>query len=174
MGRSTKRVALLVVPGSDLLDIAGPWEVLGHANEVLGRQAYQVELVGPGGRSATTRHGLLVGGVRALPRVAERLPDVAIMAGGSPFAPLPAGESRVVAWLRRHHEQIPMLISICTGAFVLGEAGLLDGRRVTTHWRFLRDLEARFPAATVVDEGIFVREPGLWTSAGITAGIDLS
>jgi transcriptional regulator GlxA family with amidase domain len=65
-------------------------------------------------------------------------------------------------------------ISICTGAFVLGEAGLLQGRRVTTHWRFLDDLRARFPGAHVVDEGIFVRDGRLWTSAGVTLSIDLT
>ena len=66
------------------------------------------------------------------------------------------------------------MVSICTGAFILGEAGLLDGHRATTHWRFLDELRLRFPAATVVDEGIFVHDRGLWTSAGITAGIDLA
>jgi transcriptional regulator GlxA family with amidase domain len=66
------------------------------------------------------------------------------------------------------------LVSICTGAFVLGEAGILDGKRATTHWHFLDELRTRFPAATVVDEGIFVHEGSLWTSAGITAGIDLA
>jgi transcriptional regulator GlxA family with amidase domain len=65
-------------------------------------------------------------------------------------------------------------VSICTGAFVLGAAGVLDGRRATTHWLYLAQLRARFPGAQVVDEGIYVKDGGVWTSAGITAGIDLT
>jgi transcriptional regulator GlxA family with amidase domain len=174
MGQSARRVWFLVVPGSELLDLGGPWEVLGHTNDVLGRAAYALEIVGPTGTEVRTRHGLVVAGVRPLPKAGGRLPDVAIVAGGSPLVPLPAPEARLATWLRRHHRRIPTVVSICTGAFILGEAGVLDGHRATTHWRFLEDLRRRFPAAHVVDQGIFTREGGLWTSAGITAGIDLT
>jgi transcriptional regulator GlxA family with amidase domain len=169
-----KRVWLLVAPGTGVLDIAGPWEVLGHANDVLRRTAYELALFGPRAPAIETQHGLVVGGIRALPRTCRRLPDVAIVAGGSPRAPLPDGETRIVAWLRRHHARIPTVVSICTGAFILGEAGLLDGRRATTHWLYLGDLRSRFPRARAVDQGIFVRDNGVWTSAGLTAGIDLT
>lgn len=171
---SAKRVFFLVPPRPGLLNIGGPWEVLGHANEVLGRTAYQLELVGPRAPVTQTRHGLLVGGIRPLPGPTARPPDVAIVAGGSPQDPMPEGEARLAAWLRRHRSGIPTIVSICTGAFVLGEAGLLDGRRATTHWLHLGDLRSRFPAAQVVDDGIFVRDDGVWTSAGLTAGIDLT
>lgn len=174
MRRRPQRVWFLVAPGTGVLDIAGPWEVLGHAKDVLGRPAYELELVGPRAPSVRTRYGLVVGGVRPLPRAGARLPDIAIVAGGSPRLPLPDGEARLVSWLRRNHPQIPTVISICTGAFMLGEAGLLDGRRATTHWLHLADLRARFPAARVVDEGIFARDGGVWTSGGLTAGIDLT
>ena len=173
LSRATKRVWFLVVPGTGVLDIAGPWEVLGHANDVLGRTAYDLALHGPRAPSAETRHGLVVGGIQPLPRRGERLPDVAIVAG-APVRPMPEVDGRLVPWLRRFHRRIPTLVSICTGAFVLGAAGLLDGRRATTHWMFLDELRARFPAARVVDEGIFVRDGRIWTSAGITAGIDLT
>jgi transcriptional regulator GlxA family with amidase domain len=172
--RRPQRVWFLVAPGTGVLDIAGPWEVLGHANDVLGRLAYDLELVGPRGPAVRTRHGLVVSGVRPLPRAGAPLPDIAIVAGGSPRLPLPLAEAGLVAWLRRNHRRIPSVISICTGAFVLGEAGLLDRRRATTHWLHLADLRARFPAARVVDEGIFVRDGGVWTSGGLTAGIDLA
>ena len=174
MGRRGKRVWFLVAPGTGVLDVAGPWEVLGHANDVLGRAGYELALVGPRAPAVETRHGLVVSGIRPLPRRGSLLPDIAIVAGGSPRTPLPAGEARLVPWLRRHHRRIPTIISICTGAFVLGEAGLLDGRRATTHWLHLEDLRARFPAARVVDQGIFVRDGGIWTSGGLTAGIDLT
>ena len=174
MRRSRKHVWFFVVPGSDLLDITGPWEVLQYANNVLGRSAYEVELVGPGGPTLRTRHGLVITGVRPLPTNARRLPDVAVVAGGSPAAPLPKADALLVHWLRRHHRRISTMVSICTGAFILGEAGVLDGHRATTHWRFLDELRSRYPAARVVDEGIFVHDRRLWTSAGITAGIDLT
>jgi transcriptional regulator GlxA family with amidase domain len=117
---------------------------------------------------------LVVSGICRLPKAPRRLPDIAIVAGGSPRLPLPAGEAQIVAWLRRHAARIPTLISICTGAFTLGAAGVLDGRRATTHWMHLSDLAARFPAAQAVDEGIFVHDRGVWTSAGLTAGVDLT
>jgi transcriptional regulator GlxA family with amidase domain len=170
----TKRVWFLVVPRTGLLDIAGPWEVLGHANDVLGRPAYDLALVGTSAPAAETHHGLVVSGVRPLPRAAAaRLPDVAIVAG-APVNPPPGEQARLVSWLRRSHRRIPTVVSICTGAFVLGAAGILDGRRATTHWLHLDELRTRFPAARVVDDGIFVRDRGVWTSAGVTAGIDLT
>ena len=174
MRRAAKRVWFLVVPNTGLLNIGNPWEVLGHANDVLGRTAYELELLGPRGPSVSTGHGIVVGRIRSLPETIKRLPDIAIVAGGSPRVPLPEGEARLVPWLRRHHERIPTLVSICTGAFVLGEAGVLDGRRATTHWQFLGQLGSRFPRAHVVDEGIFVRDGKVWTSAGLTAGVDLT
>jgi len=172
--RSRKRVWFFVVPGSDLLDITGPWEVLRHANDVLRRTAYEIELVGPSGPALRTRHGLVITGVRTLPARVHRLPDVAVIVGGSPATPLPKAEVRLVQWLRRHHRRIATMVSICTGAFVLGEAGVLEGHRATTHWRHLDELRSRYPASKVVDEGIFVHDRRLWTSAGITAGIDLT
>ena len=95
----------------------------------------------------------MLGGIRALPPGACQLPDLAIVAGASPRLPLPDGQARIAAWLRRHHRRIPTVASICTGAFLLGEAGLLDGRRATTHWLHLARLQTRFPAAQVIDQG---------------------
>ena len=165
----------LAFPGSELLDVSGPWEVLGHANDVLGRQAYVLHLVTPLGGDVRTRHGLMVTGARSL-RAANGLgvPHTAFVAGGAPLGPMPPSEARVARWLKLHHSRIARIVSICTGAFVLGEAGLLDGRKATTHWRFIANLRARFPRANVVDEGIFVRAGRVWTSAGIAAGIDLT
>jgi len=140
---------------------------------VLGRTAYQLELLGTQAPATPTRHGLILGGVRPLPRAPARLPDVAIVAGG-PRARPPREQEAVVTWLRRHHARIHTVVSICTGAFLLGRAGLLDGRRATTHWMALDELRAQCPAAQVVDDGIFVEDRGVWTSAGITADIDLA
>jgi transcriptional regulator GlxA family with amidase domain len=174
MRTRTRSVWFLVVPRTGLLNVAGPWEVLGHANDVLGREAYRLEAVGVGVSEARTRYGLLLGGLRPLPARCDRLPDIAIVAGMSPLDPPPADHAPLVPWLRRHHTRIDTLVSICTGAFALGAAGILDGRRATTHWMHVEALRARFPAAQVVDEGIYVKDRGVWTSAGVTAGIDLA
>jgi transcriptional regulator GlxA family with amidase domain len=142
---------------------------------VLGYAAYSLEAVGPSAPSTTTRHGLVVGGIRPLPSGhGVSLPDLAIVAGASPVDPLPAEQAPLVPWLVRHKRRIPTLVSICTGAFVLAAAGVLDGKRATTHWLYLEDLRRRYPAVQVVDEGIYVKDGRVWTSAGITAGIDLA
>jgi transcriptional regulator GlxA family with amidase domain len=174
MGNFTQSVWFLIAPRIGVLNVAGPWEVLGHANDVLGREAYRLEAVGVNAAEARTRYGLLLGGLRPLPARCDRLPDIAIVAGMSPLDPVPADHAPLVPWLRRHHKRIPTIVSICTGAFALGAAGILDGRRATTHWLHVSGLRARFPEAHVVDEGIYVKDGGVWTSAGVTAGIDLT
>jgi transcriptional regulator GlxA family with amidase domain len=82
-------------------------------------------------------------------------------------------DTKLIALLRRIGE-IPRIVSICTGAFVLAEAGILDGRRATTHWMFLNEFRERFPKVIVEDKAIFLNDGNVWTSAGITAGIDLA
>ncbi|HYD39768.1 MAG TPA: helix-turn-helix domain-containing protein [Anaeromyxobacter sp.] len=172
--RTSKRVWFLVAPRVSMLNVSGPWEVLGHANDLLGREAYVIEGYGPTAPAVRTRFGLTLGGLRPLPSRLDRPPDLLVVAGGSPADPLPEDHAPLVPWLRRHGPRIPTVVSVCTGAFLLAAAGLLDGRRATTHWLHLDDLRARFPAIRVVDEGIFVEDRGVWTSAGVTAGIDLA
>ena len=171
---ATKRVWFLVVPRTGLLNIAGPWEVLGHANDVLGRTAYELEAA----RAARAGRPDAARPRRGRAAAAARDPARACRTWRSSRArrsrPLPEVDARLRAWLRRFHARIPTVVSICTGAFVLAAAGVLDGRRATTHWMFLDELRARYPAVRVVDDGIFVKDRGVWTSAGITAGIDLT
>ena len=79
-----------------------------------------------------------------------------------------------IAWIKKAQGKIRRICSVCTGAFALAEAGLLDGRRATTHWQWASELKERYPAITVDADSIFIQEGSIWTSAGITAGIDLS
>jgi transcriptional regulator GlxA family with amidase domain len=176
MGHPPRRVWFIACPGFELLDLAGPWSVLSHANIALGHPAYELELLAAEAGALSTRDGLTFSGARSLARraTATGLPDTIVVAGGSPDPDVPAAEARIAQWLRRQHRKIPRLVSICTGAFILGAAGLLDGRRATTHWRYLERLREQFPKAHVVDGDIFTTDGRVWTSAGITAGIDLT
>jgi transcriptional regulator GlxA family with amidase domain len=173
--RAQLAVWCVAFPGSELLDVSGPWSVLSHANEQLGREAYALRLVTPFGGEVPTRHGMPLGGATSL-RTAERqgAPDLLLVAGGSPLLPLPSAEAALVRWLVRRHSEVPRIVSICTGAFVLGAAGLLDGRRATTHYHWAAELQRRHPKARVLDHSIFQGDGRIWTSAGVTAGIDLT
>jgi transcriptional regulator GlxA family with amidase domain len=174
MKRRPRQVWFIVFPGSEMLDLSGPWAVLSYTNEVIEREVYNLSLISPLGGETRTRHGLALSDARPLGgETAVGAPDIVVIAGGATECPLPPSETRAARWLRKRYRSIPTLISICTGAFVLGEAGLLDGRRATTHWRHIDVLRQRFPKAHVVDDDIFLRDGRVWTSAGITAGIDL-
>ena len=172
MSPSSKMVWFLVVPRTSMINVVGPWEVLGHANDLLGREAYGLQAFGPSAPATQTRFGLCLSGVRPLPSRLDHPPDTVVVAGASPADPMPVDHTPIVPWLRRNRPQIKTVVSICTGAFTLAAAGLLDGRRATTHWMYLDTLRARFPKVHVVDEGIYVKDRGVWTSAGVTAGID--
>jgi transcriptional regulator GlxA family with amidase domain len=174
MSPSIKSVWFLVVPRTSMIIVAGPWEVLGHANDLLGREAYGLQAFGPSAPATQTRFGLRLGGLRPLPSRLDHPPDTVVVAGASPADPIPADHAPLVPWLRRHRPRIKTVVSICTGAFALAAAGLLDGRRATTHWMYLNALRARFPKVHVVDEGIYVKDRDVWTSAGVTAGVDLA
>jgi len=167
-------VWFLVVPRTSMMNVAGPWEVLGHANDLLGREAYGLQAFGPSAPATQTRFGLCLSGVRPLPSRLDHPPDTVVVAGASPADPMPVDHTPIVPWLRRNRPRIKTVVSICTGAFALAAAGLLDGRRATTHWMYLNELRARFPKVHVIDEGIYVKDRGVWTSAGVTAGVDLA
>jgi transcriptional regulator GlxA family with amidase domain len=131
-------------------------------------------VVSAAGGTVATRHDLAIAETKSLAAAARgRTPHTVVVAGGTPEPAAPEAERKLAHWLRRHHEKVPRIVSICTGAFVLGNAALLDGRRVTTHWAVLDRLATSFPRANVVNEGIFERDGRIWTSAGVTAGIDL-
>lgn len=174
MARTLQRVWLLMLPNTGLLSVANPWEVLAHTNEVLGFEAYELSLFGPRAPLVGTSHGLTLAGVRPLPRAPKQLPHIAIVAGAPQLKPDPQTRTELSEWLRKHRRRIPTLVSICTGAFVLAEAGILDGRRATTHWQWLGALRDGYPKVKAVDDGIFVRDGAVWTSAGLTAGVDLT
>jgi transcriptional regulator GlxA family with amidase domain len=170
-----RTVEILAFPDVQLLDIAGPLQVFATANVISTRDGesapYVMRVMAPGGATITTSAGL--------PLIASPLPsgrsrvDTLILAGG-PGVRSAAQDATLVRWVKTHAGRARRVASVCTGAFLLGAAGLFDGRRAVTHWRECSELARRCPEAKVESDPIFVRDGAVWSSAGITAGIDLA
>jgi transcriptional regulator GlxA family with amidase domain len=157
------------------LDVTGPLEVFTGANTWRASRgedlAYDVRTASLGGRAVRTSSGLRVTPDGDLREYRDARPDLLIVPGGEGSR---RPDPELTGWLRAHGHQASGLVSVCTGAFLLAEAGLLDGRRVSTHWFYCAALAAKYPALSVEPEPIFVRDGNVATSAGVTAGIDLA
>ncbi|WP_215545460.1 GlxA family transcriptional regulator [Amycolatopsis sp. CA-230715] len=169
----TAAVLFLLFDGVQSLDVTGPLEVFTSANGWLlahgGKPAYAITTASVGGAAVRTSSGLRITPDADLAEVA--VPDLVVVPGGEgTWSPPP----ELTAWLRGTGPGVPRLVSVCTGAFLLAEAGLLDGRRATTHWAYCDALAERYPDVLVSDEPIYVEDGPLATSAGVTAGIDLA
>ncbi|MCU7724273.1 DJ-1/PfpI family protein [Actinoplanes sp. KI2] len=162
------RVHVLVLPAVNLLDLSGPVQVLHTANYYGG--AYEIGFVAadPQERSA---QGLALAALAPLPRAAAG--DVVLIPGPDLTQRLDV-DPATIEWVRRAEAAGASFVSICTGALVLGDAGLLDGRRCTSHWSVIEPMRARYPAARVDDSVLFVRDGPVATSAGVASGIDLA
>jgi transcriptional regulator GlxA family with amidase domain len=159
-------VVVVVCAGVVLLDVAGPVQVLNSAG------SYQVRLASLDGRSVRSDTGVVLSVDFALADVAEQVDTVVVP--GPPSDLLGQFPSALIAQIRRLGGSARRVTSVCTGAFLLAEAGLLAGRQATTHWSMCADLAARFPDVTVRPDAIYVRDEQVVTSAGVTAGIDLA
>ena len=157
------------------LDVTGPLEVFTGANTWRGGRgdgpAYDIRTASLGGRPVRTSSGLRITPDEDLREIRLPRPGLLIVPGGQGSR---HPDPELTGWLRAHGRQADRLVSVCTGAFLLAEAGLLDGRRVTTHWAYCGSLAARYPRVSVEGEPIFVRDGNVATSAGVTAGIDLA
>src|SRR3990172_11340000 len=172
----TWTIGIYLFDGAEVLDFAGPFEVFSTAARVHGRQEppspppFVVVTVGHGPGPIVARGGLRVQpafGMQAHPQL-----DVLIIPGGMIDAELERPE--VEAWIRRTAASSTISASVCTGAFLLAPAGLLDGKRATTHWEDLEELQRLFPEVEVVDGERWVDQESIVTSAGVSAGIDMS
>lgn len=169
MTRAPHRVGFVVFDGVTMLDVSGPCEVLHHSGRVA--PPYELSLVSPHGGPVTTSTGLVLSGTSTAAG-AGRL-DTVVVAGGDRLALQPV-ERELLDTAAALAGQADRVASVCTGAFVLAELGLLDGRRAATHWRHAEALARRFPRVRVEPDAIHVRDGRYVTSAGISAGIDLS
>jgi transcriptional regulator GlxA family with amidase domain len=164
-------VVVLAYDGVQSLDVTGPIEVFDVARRHGVDPAYAVEVVGPS--AAPVRTSSRIDILPARPLAAVRGPiDTLVVAGGEGVHAARA-DATLVAELRHQAARARRVASVCTGSFLLAEAGLLDGRRATTHWSRARRLAREFPQVTVDADPIFVRDGNVATSAGVTAGIDL-
>lgn len=174
----TKRIGFLGYPSITAIDLIGPLDVFATANHLIearsaskARPAYELVVIGLSNRAFAAESGIAF-----LPQVAlANVPtlDTLVVPGGSGLRE--SGPLRVVSqWLRQHQRAIRRIASVCTGIYALAEAGLLEGRIATTHWRYAEAFAARYPGVELDADAIFIKQGRLYTSAGITAGIDLA
>jgi transcriptional regulator GlxA family with amidase domain len=168
------RILLVGFEGAQGLDIFGPAEVFAGANRSLGRAEYQITLCSVAGGRLRATCGITLLSER-LSRLRPRRGDTVLVVGGEDKAIRGAlASTALVRWLINAAPIVRRIGSVCSGAFVLARAGVLDGLRATTHWSVCRELASYRPEVTVDPDAIFVQEGKVWTSAGVTTGIDMS
>jgi transcriptional regulator GlxA family with amidase domain len=176
--RLPRVIAILVYPGAQSLDITGPLEVFTAAARLIeadGRAGggYDVRILSGDGAPMRTSSGLTITPDAALAQAPTADVDTLIVAGGIGCHQA-ARDSALIDWITHAATTARRTTSVCTGAFLLARAGLLEGRRATTHWASAAELARRYPGVAVDPQPIFMRDGRIWTSAGVTAGMDLA
>jgi transcriptional regulator GlxA family with amidase domain len=167
----------IVIAGYDritAMDLVGPLEAFGSAQvKAAGRTepCYRITIAGILGTTFRSEYGLSLAADCTLSSLRDV--DTLIVPGGSGLR-LPAASAKLTEWLRKNAGGVRRIASVCTGIYGLAAAGLLNGRRVSTHWRFCADVAEKYPKLKVQPNALYVQDGKFWTSAGVTAGIDLS
>ncbi len=172
-----RQIAIVAYPGVQSLDVTGPLEVFAGARELIAAEArhergYEISILSRDGAPLRTSSGLTIAPHAALSGASQDI-DTLIVAGGQGCMEA-AKDSALIEWIAHVATKARRTVSVCTGAFLLARAGVLDGRRVTTHWAAAAELARLYPTVQVDPEPIFVRDGPVWTSAGVTAGMDLA
>ncbi len=167
------RIRILAYEGCQLLDVTGPAAVFGAANESRETPFYDLAVVSPDGGAVKTNCGVVLQTTQIGAKGCGQ-PDTLIVAGGSAGLRATMAREDVRRWLCKAAPAATRFGSVCTGAFVLAAAGLLDGKRVATHWASCARLADKYPAVSVDAEALYVVDGKLWTSAGVTTGIDMA
>jgi transcriptional regulator GlxA family with amidase domain len=174
MKKSTRTIGFLVAPPFELLDLAGPIAVFSNANIVPEgtRRPYEIKIISAEeGSSVTSADGSWMGPATPCTEFQGSLDTLLVVGGMGCLKPITPS---LRAWLRKRAKRVRRLGSICLGAFILADAGLLKNRRAVTHWRFCSELSRRYPDLKVELNPIFIKEGNMYTTAGVSAGIDLS
>ena len=168
-------MVILAYPGVQPLDVVGPHEVFAGANEwCVAHQrppAYRIAVCSLDGRSVSGESGLALS-TAPLPAAATEIDTLVLPGGDGVYAA--RADRTLIDWIANTAPNCRRVATVCSGAFLAAEAALLDGRRVTTHWARAAQLQAEYPALRVDSDPIYVRDGAVWTSAGVTAGIDLA
>jgi len=176
--RTTRRIVFVAGPGTEILDLVGPLQVFARASDIYrqnnsGAPIYSIEVVSISpGRSLTANCGLRFHADKTFRQLRGKI-DTLLVAGGDAIEQNKINPEGV-RWLKQIAKRARRVGSVCTGAMLLARAGLLDGRRVTTHWNWCETLVRRAPRADVDPDPIFVRDENIYTSAGVTTGMDLA
>lgn len=161
-----RRIGFVVFPGYQVMSFAA-LTVFELANGQSAEPLYDVHILSEGGGMVRTSVGMTIGSQP----FDKTVYDTLIVGGGGDLTPATPG---LIEFVARSAPNCRRVASICSGAFALAEAGLLDGKRVTTHWAYARVLKSQFPKVTVDEDRIFINDGSIWTSAGMSAGIDLA
>lgn len=169
----TRRVVFVAYPDIQALDLIGPLEVFSMANRLsAGGDKYAMEVLSPDGGAIRATSGVELATHRGIADCRGTI-DTLVVVGGEGVARA-IEDDRLIAWIRSVARKSRRVASVCSGSFLLAQAGLLDGRRATTHWSACARLTQLFPTITVDPDPIFIRDENVWTSAGVTAGMDLA
>ncbi len=178
---TTRLVVVVTYDGCQSLDITGPWEVFAKANMFVerhraqtGKAAYRLVLASPMGGIVTTNSGLEISNTQALANLRGTINTILVVGGNEQAMEQPQQTQILIPWLKRKAPHVQRMGSVCTGAFALASAGLLNGRRATTHWASCERMASQYPRVLMQPDAIYVADPPFYTSAGITAGIDLA
>lgn len=176
--RPTRRISFLVLPGGHLMNLAGPLDVFVRASAALlarGKRttsAYEIELLTTSEGVLDTATGLGLVGGRCWKESVEPIDTLLVLAGS--IVCRQKQDPPLLDWLRARAAGVRRIASVCAGAFILAEAGILDGRRATTHWEAAGKLAQLYPKVSVDADRIFIQDGNVWTSAGVSAGADLA
>jgi transcriptional regulator GlxA family with amidase domain len=164
-------IGFFVPPGGHALEFTGPSDVFEEANRQAGRRVYDIRFISEEARLMTCLSGLRFMPDRTIHDADEPIDTLIVVGARDPLEP---ATPSLIDWLQRQAPNTRRYGAVCTGAFLLGAAGLLDNKHATTHWEFAAALAAAFPSAIVEPDRIFVRDGPMFTSAGVTAGMDLA
>jgi len=168
-----RRIVAVVVPPVDELDLVGPLQVFHSVNRLAGRTIYEIEVVTAADRlKVEGESGVLTFLARHHFQKVEGTCDSVLLVCG--LGTRSVRDPALSAWLKKMAVEVRRLGAVCVGSFLLAEAGLLNGRRATTHWKFGRELAKRYPGVRVEHDPLWVKDGNIYTSAGISAGIDLA
>ncbi|MFC4929202.1 GlxA family transcriptional regulator [Massilia sp. GCM10023247] len=167
-------IAILAYAGVQILDVTGPAAVFAAANQAAGNPRYRLHVLSPEGGEVSSNCGLALG-TQPFCTVEAGTLDTVLVAGGDAAALRQlARHGAVAAWLREASTRARRFGSICTGVFLLAHLGLVDGKRVATHWQACSELSRRYPQVQVDANALYVEDGRVWTSAGVTTGIDMA